>query len=105
MIAYDNVTEAMKRAKVTPDASRLHWGEPQVVPLKAKVTPNASRFYWGEPQVVPLKAKVTGTPRVSFIRFPTGDTAESNAKVSLTCSSAVFTTAGLCWRSSTPPAM
>jgi len=34
--AYDNVTEAMKKARLTPDASSLYWGEPQVVPLKAK---------------------------------------------------------------------
>ena len=57
--AYDNVTEEMKKAKVTPDASDL---------------------YWGEPQVVPLKSKCTGTPKITELRFATGETASRNGK-------------------------
>jgi len=57
--AYDNVTEEMKRARVTPDASNL---------------------YWGDPQVVPLKAKCTGTPEINHITYPTGVTASRNGK-------------------------
>lgn len=69
VVAYDNVTEEMKKSKVTPDASRL---------------------YWGEPQVVPLKSKVTGTPKISFIRFPTGETAERKGKKHLQFSSIYY---------------
>ena len=69
VVAYDNVTEEMKRARVTPDANKL---------------------YWGEPQVVPLKAKATGSPRISFIRFPTGDTAERKGKNHLQFSSIYY---------------
>ena len=57
--AYDNVTEAMTKAKVTPDASNL---------------------YWGEPQAVPLKSKCTGTPKITELRFATGATAIRNGK-------------------------
>jgi len=69
VVAYNNVTEEMKKSKVTPDASRL---------------------YWGEPQVVPLKSKVTGTPKISFIRFPTGETAERKGKKHLQFSSIYY---------------
>ena len=69
VVAYDNVTEAMKRAKVTPDASRL---------------------YWGKPQVVPLRAKVTGTSRILFIQFLTGDTAERKGRKHLQFSSIYY---------------
>jgi len=57
--AYDNVTEVMKKAKVTPDASN---------------------FYWGEPQVVPLKSKCTGTPKITELRFATGENAIRKGK-------------------------
>lgn len=48
--AYDNVTEAMNKAKATPDASQL---------------------YWGDPQVIPLKFKSTGIPKITRVRYPT----------------------------------
>ena len=57
--AYDNVTEVMKKAKVTPDASN---------------------FYWGEPQVVPLRSKCTGTPKITELRFATGENAIRKGK-------------------------
>ena len=44
------------------------------------MTPDASNLYWGEPQVVPLKSKCTGTPKIDEIRFPTGETASRNGR-------------------------
>ena len=56
---YDNVTEAMKKAKDTPDASQL---------------------YWGNPQVIPLKFKCTGTPKITQVLYPTHECVEHKGK-------------------------
>ena len=59
VIAYDDVAQKMIGDKVTPDA--------------------AGRF-WGAPQVIKLKARVTGTPKESFLPYPTAHTAEWKGK-------------------------
>ena len=62
--AHDNVTEAMKKAKVTPNASQLY-------------------LYWGEPQVIHLKFKCTGSPKITRVRYPTRETAKQKGKAHL----------------------
>jgi hypothetical protein len=43
-------------------------------------TPDAAGFSWGEAQAILLAFKATGTPRVTRIRFPMGESAERKGK-------------------------
>jgi hypothetical protein len=43
-------------------------------------TPDAAGRFWGAPQVIKLKARVTGTPKESFLPYPTVHMAEWKGK-------------------------
>jgi hypothetical protein len=59
VIAYYNVAQQMDWEERTPDAAGL---------------------FWGKAQAIPLAFKATGTPRVTLIRYPMGESVERKGK-------------------------